>query len=262
MARRMLAGAAIFATALSLESCLLDSTGTWSREGDADADADADADVDMDADADIDADADADADTDAEVDTEVEVDTDADADADVVDADDGGPPPSLEPAMLVLPCVTVIDATSCLANAGALSMVTTLAGDPGTRYRVTLRIRGVVEQNSYVFGALDGGWYEGGSPDNLGWNVFRLDISAPPQTQYYLNPGTIGILRTFVIDYEQTIEIDAGATVTLTGDGMDGLQVRNVDAIVGGEPLTIPGIDSSGFLDAQFVQVEAVGFDR
>ena len=102
-----------------------------------------------------------------------------------------------------------------------------MSGPTGNSYDVTLRFQGKVEKMSYTGGSNDGAlWQIGGSPDlgnpsSSGSNIYKLQISSPAQT-YYLNRGTTGFGSMFTIDYTKTIQIDVGATVTLSADANNG----------------------------------------
>jgi hypothetical protein len=149
-----------------------------------------------------------------------------------------------------------VDATACRAAVGAVSASTTLSGADGVVYEVTLRVRGVAEQNSYTGGAEMDGWYAGGMPDSAGWNLFRLDVSDPPQ-RYYLNPGSSGTYRCFAHDRVHRVRVRDGASVTLAGDAADGFQVRNVDDR--GAPIVIDGIPPApDAFNGQFMQIDVV----
>lgn len=140
--------------------------------------------------------------------------------------------------------------------AGSTTTQKTVGGVAGVTYLVTVRVRGVVEQNSYLGGTADGYFYVGGAEDNPGWNVYRLDVSAPAQ-HYFFNAGSSGILHCFAVDYQRVISIEGGADLTLLADAMDGVQVRNIDS--GGTPIVVPNIppDPQPF-DGQFLQFDVV----
>lgn len=118
-------------------------------------------------------------------------------------------------------------------------VVGVMGGTIGHTYAVTCRFSGVIELKNYAGGANDGKFFQvGGYPveDNGdgGYNRYSLIVSDPPQT-YYVNrrwdvtpadaPGDKGgILK---VDYEQTILIKGGASVTLRTRSQDGLEFRN-----------------------------------
>ena len=138
---------------------------------------------------------------------------------------------------------------------------TTIVGEPGKEYVVTIRVRGVVEQKTYSdYYESDGMWIAGGTPDGGSWNIFRLEVSSPAQT-YYLNSGASGYDECFALDVQKTILMTHGATLTLfAGSGGDNLGTINMDDM--GEPIVISGVSPypSAF-DGQFVQLDIVDVD-
>ncbi|MBI3200213.1 MAG: OmpA family protein [Myxococcales bacterium] len=131
-----------------------------------------------------------------------------------------------------------------------------LGGDPAVVYQLTLQFRGVVEQESYAGGQADDFWYTGGKPDNGSYNVYRVEISDPPQT-YFINAGKAGIRRTFAIDYVRTVRAKGGAKLDLAADAQDGRLIANFDDK--GVPIVVPEIPPAPkAFDGQFVQVDVV----
>ena len=126
-------------------------------------------------------------------------------------------------------------------------------GEPGTRYRVTLRFRGVVEPMMYKNGRMDGDhFYVGGEPNNGTYNIYKLAVSKP-ESHYYLNRQDSVGHRIFTIDYEKTIEIEGGATVTFHGNGQNGRLITNFSKLV------VPGVPPAPEpYNGQFVQVDVV----
>lgn len=126
-------------------------------------------------------------------------------------------------------------------------------GEAGKRYRVTLRFRGVVEPMMYKNGEMDGDYfYRGGEPDNATYNIYRIDISSP-KSHYFLNRQDKVGHRIFTIDYTKTIEIDGGATVTLSGNGQNGKLISNFAKLV------VPGLAPAPEpYHGQFVQIDVV----
>jgi hypothetical protein len=47
---------------------------------------------------------------------------------------------------------------------------------------------------------IDGSWVVGGTPAGDAFNIYKLEISAPPQV-FYLNAGASNIYNCFLIDY-------------------------------------------------------------
>ena len=138
---------------------------------------------------------------------------------------------------------------------------TTIDGEAGTTYDVTIRLRGVVERKTYIdYTYSDGMWIEGGTPDGGTFNMFRLHVSSPDKT-YYLNSGTSGIDECFLLDMQRTIVMDDGAVLTLLADsGGDNLGTINVDA--DGEPIVVTGVSPYPYaFNGQFVQIDVIDIE-
>ncbi|HVZ71229.1 MAG TPA: LamG domain-containing protein [Polyangia bacterium] len=165
---------------------------------------------------------------------------------------------SLSGLLWKLPCTTDSTGPACPTTASTTQMAT-LAGTAGTTYDVTLHFRGIVEQKTYAGGCAPGGgmWLSGGADDGDTFNVYRLSISSPPQT-YFLNAGASSINHLFPIDFQQTVRIDAGATVTLFADAKDGLEIINVGSDMT-TPITVTGASVQQPYDGQFIQMDVVG---
>jgi hypothetical protein len=147
----------------------------------------------------------------------------------------------------------------CTASTTASEPVT-MGGEAGAVYDVTLRIRGVVEQKTYTGGTQDGFFYAGGTPAADGYNVVKLEVSEPAAT-YYLNAGTSGIERVWELDATEKIPVAAGATVVVTSEPGDGLQIANTDGT--GQPIIPPGIPPAPeAFPGQFVHVEVIATDK
>lgn len=185
----------------------------------------------------------------------------------------------------------------CIQNQGVVGTCVnppdqkiTLQGNPGQLYQVTLRFRGIVETFKDYTGAVDssakayqnlmkpgdsvpklyqssGAFVTGGTfPPTTLANTYALIISDPPQT-YYLNrkPDGIDLPQVcMMIDYQETIPIRAGATVTLHADSHDGLEVINAaapDQATGIQvfDLFVPGVAPYPDLSVgQFIQMDVV----
>lgn len=126
-------------------------------------------------------------------------------------------------------------------------------GEPGRRYQVTLRFRGVVEPMMYKNGKQVGEYfYIGGEKNNATYNVYQISVSSP-QSHYFLNRQDKVGHQIFTIDYTQTIEIDGGATITFHGDGQNGRLITNFKKLV------VPGIPPAPQpYNGQFIQVDVV----
>ena len=105
-------------------------------------------------------------------------------------------------------------------------------GEPGKRYKVTLRLRGVVEPMMYKDGQQVGEYfYIGGTPNNATYNIYELSVSAPESHYFFNRQDTVGH-RIFTIDYLAKLEIEGGATLTLHGDGQNGRMITNFAKLV------------------------------
>jgi hypothetical protein len=135
-----------------------------------------------------------------------------------------------------------------------------LGGASGRTYDVTLHLRGVIEQKTYSSGCADGMWLIGGTPDSGTFNVYRLSVSSPAQT-FYLNAGQSSINHLWTLDITRTIRMDAGATITLFADSIEGSEIKNIDE--SGIPISITGVSPTQPFNGQFIQmdVESVVLD-
>ena len=162
---------------------------------------------------------------------------------------------SLSGLLWQLPC-TAAGSPAC-ATTSNTTVATTLKGALGTTYDVNLRFRGVVEKKTYAGGCSDGAyWLSGGADSGDTFNVYELNISSPLQT-YFLNVGSSGINNCFAIDYEKTVRIDAGATVSLFANSVDNQEIINVGAD-GTTPLTVPGVSVAQPYNGQFIQMDVL----
>jgi hypothetical protein len=167
---------------------------------------------------------------------------------------------SLDGLRWEMPCEEEDPSGICTAAEDTMTESATVGGTDGTRYAVTLRLRGVVEQMSYEDGTKDGFWYRGGSKAGSSYNVYRLDVSAPEQ-HFFLNAGESGIERCFGIDYTRTIEMNAGATVRLSADAQDGSLISNRGE--DGTPIVVEGVlPASGPYNGQFIQMDVDAVEK
>ncbi len=159
-----------------------------------------------------------------------------------------------------LPC-TAPNANASLCGAAAAPVVktATLSGAPGTTYAVTLRFRGIIEPNAYSGGSATGFFYTGGAASDPYANIYELKVSAPV-TKYFVNAGTVrpsNDLYCETIDYTATVDMTAGATVTLTANPRDALQIKNRNQA--GTALVVPNVPPApAAFDGQFVQMDVV----
>ena len=175
---------------------------------------------------------------------------------DTVSGDD--PIADIDGLRVELPCLGPGTASVNCTTPDADEESTTIAGDDGTTYDVTLRLRGLAEQKTYTdYTNADGMWIEGGSPDGGSFNVFRLHVSSPEKT-YYLNSGASGFDECYILDIQKTIVMDNGAVLTLLADaGGDALGTRNRDG--NGDPIVVNAVPPYPYaFDGQFVQIDIV----
>lgn len=167
--------------------------------------------------------------------------------------------PALATLRWEMPCLPQLCGEACETELAETADAEVLTGEPGVLYDVTLRIRGVVEEKTYLGGTEDGHWHEGGEPADDAFNEMYLDISAPPR-RYWLNGGTSNQGWCVPLDYQRGVEVEAGATVTIGMFDPNTCQILNQDQ-PGGDPIVIPDIPPApNFYDGQFVQVDAVSF--
>ncbi len=167
---------------------------------------------------------------------------------------------SLTGARWELPCLSDHSSLNCYVATAPFSLTETLGGTTGQSYLATLRFRGVIEQKGYSGGTASSSspWYTGGTPSSSTWNIYSLQISSPAQT-YYLNNGPDSSYYCIAIDYTETVQMDAHATVTLYADSVDGLEIKNLDDATPQVPIVVPGIaPAPDAYNGQFIQVDVV----
>jgi len=123
-------------------------------------------------------------------------------------------------------------------------------GEAGKKYKVTIRVRGVVEPMMYKNGKQDGEYfYIGGEPSNATYNIYQLSVSAPAAHFFFNRQDSVGH-RIFTIDYTKTIEIEGGATLTFHGDGQNGRMITNFSKLV------VPDVPPAPLpFNGQFIQI-------
>ena len=169
-----------------------------------------------------------------------------------------GPIAGIDDLRVELPCLGSGSASVNCQTPDADEVSTTINGETGMTYDVTIRLRGVVEQKTYTdYTDPDGMWIEGGSPDGGSFNIFRLHVSSPEKT-YYLNSGSSGRDECFLLDMQKTIVMGDGAVLTLLADdGGDALGTRNID--MNGYPIVVSGVSPYPYaFNGQFVQIDIV----
>jgi hypothetical protein len=179
------------------------------------------------------------------------VDTGTDpADAGVSDAStevDAGPPPpdptelaaGLHELTIDVPClpstpVPLADQATCDHTAGTqrIEREVTFGGDAGTTYAVMLRVLGIWEPTN-----IEGGQEPVASaPFNVGGSVgggnaidyqqYSIEVSAPAQT-YWLNDHGYTAHDIHKVDYQATLEVQGGATVTVIMNDGNERQIAN-----------------------------------
>ena len=165
---------------------------------------------------------------------------------------------SLSNLLWELPCGATLDSLTCAST--LVSTSATVAGTDAVTYSVVIHVRGVVETKSYVGGGgvTSGYWTAGGTAPYDGYNVYQLSISSPAQT-YFLNSGPSNIQIVNAIDYQETIQATAGATVTLSADPADGAEVLNIDANL--QPVSITGTTVTQPYNGQFIEMDVVSVE-
>jgi hypothetical protein len=129
-------------------------------------------------------------------------------------------------------------------------------GEPGKRYKVTLRFRGVVEPMMYKNGEQAGEYfYIGGEKNNATYNIYQISVSSP-KSHYFLNRQDSVGHRIFTIDYTQTIEIDGGAEVVFFGDGQNGRMITNYKKLVVPEIVPAPAPYNGQFIQIDVLEVK------
>ena len=133
--------------------------------------------------------------------------------------------------------------------------VKTFGGEKGKRYKVTLRVRGVVEPMMYKDGQQVGErFYIGGTPNNATYNIYQLSVSSPAQHFFFNRDDKVGH-RIFTIDYTATIEVEGGATLTLHGDGQNGHMITNFLKLVVPDVAPAPKPFNGQFIQLNVVDV-------
>jgi hypothetical protein len=133
-----------------------------------------------------------------------------------------------------------------------------LAGDPNVVYDVKLHVRGNTEPNTYVNGKLDPNmrFYVGGKTIAPGYAAYMLTVADPQQVYFFnYNPTTSHIH--FLIDYEVTIPMRGGTTLTFEVDGGD--SVPDGHGLSNRDQFVVPGIPPAPDpFNGQLVQFDVV----
>jgi len=149
----------------------------------------------------------------------------------------------------LMPCAAAPNPTLCDCADSALNVQ--VGGTIGVTYAVTVRIRGVMERGDYANGTSQDMWYVGGDNASAILTVAGLDVSAPAE-HYFVNEIASGGGLHF-LDYEATLPIEGGATVTLFMSATDAREIADATTAV------IPGVTTtpSPYL-GQFAQIDVV----
>lgn len=159
--------------------------------------------------------------------------------------------PTLPVLRVDVPCGAGTDDGQCEATNASEEVM--LEGEPGQRFRVTLWIRGVVEEKPYSCARRDGNWCtKGDGQDGDNRSDTELAIGKPPLA-VRLNHGQGDAC--VLVDMQHDVVIESGALVSLQIDPRDDEQRPNDAAIV------VPGLDPApAAFNGQFLQVEAIAF--
>jgi len=136
-------------------------------------------------------------------------------------------------------------------------IVRTFGGKPGVMYRVTLRVRGVVEPKNFSGGDVQFEHFQtGGEPVKNDYNFYSLVVSDPAAT-YTVNRNEEKVGHyTFPIDYQVTIPIRGGATFTMGAYDSNDVAIANHQRhVVSGVPPAPQPFDGQ-FFDVQVVKIE------
>jgi len=147
----------------------------------------------------------------------------------------------------------------CPTAMGSVGTTATIGGDPGATYDITLRVRGVIEERTYLGGTTTGFWNEGGRMPMTtdGYNSWSLTTSAPMQ-QFWLNAGMSGRAPySQLLDEMHVVRVNGGATFTLTGDPLNGREYDNRDG--SGAHVVVPDVPPApDWFNGELVQLDVV----
>ncbi|WP_437295534.1 hypothetical protein [Sorangium sp. So ce426] len=132
----------------------------------------------------------------------------------------------------------------------------TFGGSPDTVYLVTVRLRGVVEPETYKGGTPDGMHFRvGGTPDNATYNRYSISVSDPAEVYWLNDSPTVGH-DTFKIDHTKTIPIRGGSKVSFKGEDPNQISIANFKHLVvdGVPPAPEPYVGQFIQLDVQSVE--------
>lgn len=132
-----------------------------------------------------------------------------------------------------------------------------LAGEPNVVYDVKLRVRGLMEPNIYVDGALHPPrYYVGGHSSTPDYSAYSITVADPPQTYFFNYSDSTGHF-VFVVDTEVVIPMRGGAQVTFNVNGPG--SAPNGHGVSNRESVVIPDIaPAPAPFNGQFVQFDVV----
>ena len=136
-------------------------------------------------------------------------------------------------------------------------IVRTFAGRAGVLYSVTLHVRGVVEPKNFTGGTVQLDHFQtGGEPVKNDYNFYSLVVSNPAAS-YVVNRNAEKVGHyTFAIDYEVTIPMRGGATVTMGAYDSNDVAIANHEHhVVAGVP-PAPHIFDGQFFDVRVEKIE------
>jgi len=136
-------------------------------------------------------------------------------------------------------------------------IVRTFGGKPGVLYQVTLRVRGVVEPKNFMGGEVQFEHFQtGGEPVKNDYNFYSLVVSNPAAS-YVVNRNAEKVGHyTFAIDYEVTIPMRGGATVTMGAYDSNDVAIANHEHhVVAGVP-PAPHTFDGQFFDVRVEKIE------
>lgn len=137
-----------------------------------------------------------------------------------------------------------------------------IGGSSSVTYAINVRIRGVVELNTYTGGQSIGSsfFYKDATGFRSLWNIYKIHIS-DPGIEYYVNATPSNVNGIFSVDYIATIFAKGGSTVTISADSSDGAQTKNTSVSVSDDDPSSPILVSQPFI-GQFIQVDAVSVSK
>lgn len=109
---------------------------------------------------------------------------------------------------------------------------------PNGQYSVVMRITGEMEGKAFTGGTPTGQILAGGTPNATNANYYRVTVSSPAAT-YYVNYNTPVVGTNYAIDQDLTLTVDAGATISLLSNAVDGFMNKGTGV---GTTSTCPGI--------------------